>query len=83
MAQVQIPNYPHPNRCVAGYPRDMRGGNRRPWETVAKDNVQRFTVLWNSGLPTRRMAEVLEVSISTLWKVRKRLGLPPRRPASD
>lgn len=58
----------------------MRGGTRPPWEAVNKDKIQRFTVLWTSGLPTRRMAEVLECSISTLWKVRKRLGLPPRKP---
>jgi len=56
----------------------MRGGNRPPWETTNEDNAKRFTALWLSGLPTRRIAETLEISISTVWKARKRLGLPPR-----
>jgi len=56
----------------------MRSGYRLPWETTGEDNTERFTALWHSGMPTRRMAKTLEISISTLWKVRKRLGLPPR-----
>lgn len=55
----------------------MQQLNRR-WEHQAPTNVERYTALEAARTPIRAMARELGISLSTLWMVRRRLGLPLR-----
>lgn len=35
--------------------------------------------LWHSDIPNRELAKRLNVAVSTLWDIRKKHGLPPRK----
>lgn len=49
------------------------------WEAQPAADVQSFRVMWNDGVITRKMARRLGINLGTIHKVRKRLGLPPRK----
>lgn len=42
-------------------------------------DVPELFALWHSDLKNRELAEKLGVSVSGLWDIRKRYGLPPRK----
>jgi hypothetical protein len=49
------------------------------WERVHPERVDELRRLWAEGVPTRTIAQGLGVSMSTLWLVTCRLGLPRRQ----
>jgi hypothetical protein len=48
------------------------------WEVEHSDKIGELRRLWRDGVPTREIAWTLEMSVSTLWLVTRRLELTPR-----
>jgi hypothetical protein len=51
----------------------------KPWEMTG-DNGDRLRALWDEGVPIRKMAKTLNISLSTLWMATKRMDLKRRAP---